>query len=250
MAWIESHQALANHPKTLKLARLLGISRVAAVGHLHFLWWWATDYAQDGSLARFDALDIAIAADWQGDPNGLLRALREAGFLDEDDALHDWHNYAGRLIERRRADAARKRQSRASDIQQPSGGHPGDGARNTTTHNRTEHHPTATPLPPMTVRPVNGRQSRLAEAVGEARFAKIAGNFTEVNPQLDVAWFRDTMARIEATHPDLSTDQVATAVKATIGKTQDAFGRENGIRHPPALVAKWLREAIAEEVRK
>ena len=53
MAWIESHQELANHPKTKRFKRALGISTPQAIGHLHLLWWWALDYAQDGSLAAF-----------------------------------------------------------------------------------------------------------------------------------------------------------------------------------------------------
>ena len=36
-----------------KLARRLGVSLPAAIGHLHLLWWWAMDYAQDGDLTRW-----------------------------------------------------------------------------------------------------------------------------------------------------------------------------------------------------
>ena len=138
MAWLESHQTLANHPKTLKLARLLNVSRVTAVGHLHFLWWWALDYAQDGKLGKFDEFDIAVAADWQGEPAVFLNGLIRAGFLDESGDIHDWSEYAGRLVERRRADAERKRQARSKDVQRTSSGHPADGARNTTVPNTTE----------------------------------------------------------------------------------------------------------------
>lgn len=137
MAWIESHQTLANHPKTLKLARLLNVPRVTAIGHLHFLWWWALDYAQDGELSKFEDLDIAVAADWQGEPASFWQALIRAGFVDEDGTLHDWDDYAGRLIERRRADAERKREARAKGVQSPSGGHPEDGVRNPTVPNPT-----------------------------------------------------------------------------------------------------------------
>lgn len=67
MAWIESHQELWRHPKTKKLARLLQISIPTAVGHLHGLWYWAMDFAQDGDLSSYDAEDIADAVMWEGD---------------------------------------------------------------------------------------------------------------------------------------------------------------------------------------
>lgn len=117
MAWIESHQTLGQHPKTRKLAHLLGVSKPAAIGHLHCLWWWAVDYAEDGDLSRFDALDIAIGAEWDGDETEFVTAMVKAGFLDEGPgdtfAVHDWDDYAGKLIERKKANAKRMREARA-----------------------------------------------------------------------------------------------------------------------------------------
>lgn len=112
MAWIESNQEVGRHPKTKKLARLLGVSLPAAVGHLHYLWWWALDFAQDGMLNKFDAYDIADAMQWDGDADQLLEALRSAGYIDDTDAglrIHDWMDYAGKLLERREKDRSRKR---------------------------------------------------------------------------------------------------------------------------------------------
>lgn len=118
MAWIESHQELGRHPKTRKLARLLCTSIPAVVGHLHFFWWWALDFAQDGSLAKFDADEIADAALWEGDSTTFYRALITAGFVDElddDTTIHDWDEFAGRLIDKRKANAERMRQARAAN---------------------------------------------------------------------------------------------------------------------------------------
>lgn len=115
MAWIESHQSLGEHPKTKKLCRVLGISKPEAVGHLHMLWWWAMDYAQDGDLSRYEPLDIAIGAEWHGDESTFVDALVTAGFLDRENGvrIHDWHDYAGKLIERRARNAQRMRDARA-----------------------------------------------------------------------------------------------------------------------------------------
>lgn len=112
MAWIESHQEVGRHPKTKKLARLLGVSLPAAVGHLHYFWWWALDFAQDGTLEKYDSYDLADAMQWDGDPDQLVEALISAGYIDKTEdglMIHDWGEYAGKLLERRAKDRARKR---------------------------------------------------------------------------------------------------------------------------------------------
>lgn len=109
MAWIESHQELGRHPKTRKLARALGISLPATVGHLHYLWWWALDFAQNGDISRYDAEELAEAALWEGDPAAFVEALTLAGFVDRATSrLHDWDQYVGKLLDRRRANAWRQ----------------------------------------------------------------------------------------------------------------------------------------------
>ena len=132
MAWLESHQPLADHPKTKKAARLMKASVPAVIGHLHLLWWWAMDYAQDGDLSAFSSEDIATASRWTKNPAIFIDALADCGpagkygFLERDGdsiRIHDWHEYAGRLLDKRRADAKRKR-----DVRGTSDGHPADGA--------------------------------------------------------------------------------------------------------------------------
>lgn len=141
MSWVESHTEIARHPKTRRLARLLGTSIPTTVGHLHLLWWWAMDYAKDGSLERYGADDIADACLWEGEPQTLWEGLTAAGWIDQTpdgDYLHDWHEYGGKLLERRQKDAERKQQSRTTppDEPPPSSGHPADIQR--TAHVRKE----------------------------------------------------------------------------------------------------------------
>ena len=132
MAWIESHQELGQHPKTKKLARLLDVKLPTAVGYLHFIWWWALNYAQDGSLDRYEAADIADAAVYDGDPQRLLDALINSGYIDKTDeglVLHDWDEYAGKLLEKRARDRERKHTAtaearRTGDIPQTYDGDP------------------------------------------------------------------------------------------------------------------------------
>jgi hypothetical protein len=103
MAWIESHQDLRTNPKAKRLARLLDVPLAQAIGHLHMLWWWALDHAEDGNLGRVDAYDIADGADWQGDEHAFVQALIDCGpgdrtgFVERAASghllLHDWHEY-------------------------------------------------------------------------------------------------------------------------------------------------------------
>ncbi len=105
MAWIESHQSLAQHPKTKRLARALGVSLPTTIGYLHLLWWWTLDYAEDGELKRYTPEDIADACQWDGDTAMLWNGLVSAGFIDAGEGkacIHDWDDYAGKLVERRR----------------------------------------------------------------------------------------------------------------------------------------------------
>ena len=135
MAWIESHQALKDHPKTRKLARLMGVSVPTAIGHLHCFWWWALEYAPDGDLAHVDPMDVAIGAMWEGDDSEFFFHMSTAGFIDYPETnhpvIHDWSDYAGKLIDRRKANTERKRAARTetspacpADVRKTDQGHP------------------------------------------------------------------------------------------------------------------------------
>src|SRR5690606_18080719 len=192
MAWIESHQEIGRHPKTKKFARRLGVSIPTAVGHLHLLWHWAMDFAEDGTLDNFESWELADAAMWEGDADEFVDALISVQFIDRTDTgseLHDWDDYAGKLIQRRREDAERKRKSRAksdksetsTDDQPPSGGRPQDVTRmsDVTVPNRTVPNTTGTdsassdapvPLKPRAKkqRPVNGPAQKIIDAFCES----------------------------------------------------------------------------------
>lgn len=118
MAWIESHQALQRHRKTILAAGLLKVGRPVLIGHLHCLWWWAVDNASsDGRLGQVTDFMLAEAAEWPSKhAKRFVEALLEAGFLERVDGevyLHDWYDYAGKLTEQRRVNADRMRSARA-----------------------------------------------------------------------------------------------------------------------------------------
>ena len=146
MAWIESHQGLARHLKTKRLARKLEISVPAVIGHLHLLWWWAMDNLPNGRVSDLEPEDIADEMMWTGNAKNLIDSLIDVGFIDRlDDGLyiHDWQDYIGRLLDKRKADADRKRTSRESSNGRPMEktrtgvGNPKDGAGNRTVPNST-----------------------------------------------------------------------------------------------------------------
>ena len=117
MAWIELHQALRDHRKTMDLAAELDIIEPYAMGHLSCLWLWALDNAPDGVLRTCSARIIARASGYPNSADTFVNALEKTGFLERDDdgnlIIHDWMDYAGKLIERREANAERMRTARA-----------------------------------------------------------------------------------------------------------------------------------------
>ena len=123
MAWIESHQSLRIHPKTLALVAELHGDRHKLLGHLHCLWWWALEVADlDGHLpANTSPAVIAAAAEWPISKAGVfVNALVSAGFLDlsaDGYSLHDWWDYAGKLNAKRAANKDRMRATRATHVQ-------------------------------------------------------------------------------------------------------------------------------------
>ncbi len=112
MAWIESHQSLGSHMKLRRLARTLGITKAQAIGHLHYLWWWALDGAPSGDLSAFSPLELAEVCEWQGDVDVFLAALRDCGWLDPDGRIHNWDRYVGRIVAFREHNRKRQRRRR------------------------------------------------------------------------------------------------------------------------------------------
>lgn len=102
MAWIESHQQIERHPKTLKLMELMDWSLNETVGALHRFWWWCIDFAEDGDLQKFTDTQLGCAVGIYGDQaKGFVGAMLEACWLDRVPyfRVHDWWDYAGRFLQ-------------------------------------------------------------------------------------------------------------------------------------------------------
>jgi hypothetical protein len=117
VAWLEIHQSIKDHRKLLAAADALDMAPAHVAGHIIFFWLWALDNAPSGEISDISARNIARAAQWEGSPESFLSALVESGLVDKTGErlfIHDWSDYAGKLIDQRVADRERKRQSRAS----------------------------------------------------------------------------------------------------------------------------------------
>lgn len=117
MAWIEAHDNLPDHPKTMAAAFALGIDQDTMAGKLLRLWTWAISYRESGFFAEYEIALIAEKMRWNKSPKKLIDALLapppgfRAGYLEKVEGgyrLHDWNDYAGKLIARRAKDRARK----------------------------------------------------------------------------------------------------------------------------------------------
>ena len=85
------------HPKTQLLKQRLGCEGILA---LQRLWCAAVNNWRDGNLSgKSDSL-LEMAAGWTGETGALIRALREAGFLDgkEGAIFHFLHAIWFRLL--------------------------------------------------------------------------------------------------------------------------------------------------------
>lgn len=87
-----------NNTKLLKLCRLLGVKRYAAVGMLEMLWHLTAREAPQGNVGKLSDEDIAAWMDWEGDSAQLVAAMVESRWLDASAdhrlLVHDWHEHA------------------------------------------------------------------------------------------------------------------------------------------------------------
>lgn len=173
MAWIESHQALGRHPKVFRLASKLRVHRAQAIGHLQYLWWWALDFAPTGNLSAFTPAEISAGAEWPGEPGPFHGALSECGWIDQDGMLHDWGDYAGRLLDKRETDRNRKREARKSN------GCPTDVQRTAQVHNTPTQPTIPHPPPEADVGATSSKESADAAAFSSA--STFARNWISAN---------------------------------------------------------------------
>lgn len=89
------------HPKFRRGVYLLRCSPALLRGSLECIW----DVAyENGDPLIGDAVDVELAAHWQGEPGRLCEVLVEAGFLDQTEngyEVHDLYDHAPDYVQRR-----------------------------------------------------------------------------------------------------------------------------------------------------
>jgi hypothetical protein len=118
-SWIRLDVDLADHPKTIRLGKLLG-----NVAHPHVypinLWCWCKTYQPDGDLSRYadEPEMISHASRWCGEAPEFIEAMVTAGFLDRDGdllAVHGWDERNGEEFLTAYGATRRQRQKRFKD---------------------------------------------------------------------------------------------------------------------------------------
>lgn len=136
--WIKSYLGTGRGPQTSDFCRITGLDIPTAVGSLHMLWWWIVEFVPDGNITGIHPATIAQQMHFRGDPDVLIDALFQSGFIEETEtgrAIASWKEIGGQILQNRSKDAARKADSRAkakveksqsNSVQKKSNGHPMD----------------------------------------------------------------------------------------------------------------------------
>ncbi len=108
MAWFRMDASFRSHRKVSRVARALGVSRIEAKGYLVTFLCTICDETGDGCIDGWQDLEIAEAADWEGEPKAFADALRAAGWLTEGDAGTEVYGYYERAGSHKSAGRQRK----------------------------------------------------------------------------------------------------------------------------------------------
>jgi hypothetical protein len=104
MPWIECHNSLFGHPKTLELSERLGCSVNDSVAGLLRFWCWCLEYASDGDLRKHKPSRVASAFGIPAsEGETLVNAMIETGWLDVKPffRVHNWWKHVGLFLQNR-----------------------------------------------------------------------------------------------------------------------------------------------------
>lgn len=113
--WIKIDSGYRNHPKTLRLRKILG---PGAQWYPVALWLYCADSCISGSPGE-DLIEQVCG--WSGRTGRLIEALKLVGFLDADGSIHNWDQRSGGdlKIMAARKEADRKRKASADSAKVP-----------------------------------------------------------------------------------------------------------------------------------
>lgn len=92
-------------PKYARLKRRLGVPACTVTGVLEELWHFASRNAPAGDVGKWSNEDIAVALDWPGDPDELVRNLTESEWIEFHPEhrliIHDWPDHCDEWVKKR-----------------------------------------------------------------------------------------------------------------------------------------------------
>jgi hypothetical protein len=117
LPWIKVAVDSADHPKMVRLAGLLGISHMAAFGHVVRMWAWFGKLQPDGCVREpFAKRSLTLAGAFANDPETVVAALLDVELVDALDGggyvLHDWSDLNGAFVKKAEGDRERARRNR------------------------------------------------------------------------------------------------------------------------------------------
>jgi hypothetical protein len=101
MAWIEFHLALRDHWKIKRLADIMGVEYITALGAVSCLWCWVAEYSPKGFIHKFSTGEIHDAARCNCE-KFTLEALKTCELIDDKGRINDWNQHGIKLLESRR----------------------------------------------------------------------------------------------------------------------------------------------------
>lgn len=266
-------------PDTMKFRKLqtkLGESRRGTVGLLELLWIEVQKNCPDGGIGRFPDDEIAIMCDWAGEPERLVTALVDSGWLDPNPVhrlvVHDWDLHAPNYIKgnlakhgksfanssslpstlpKQPTEEPAKQPAQSSEQPAISTVPPNLTQRNVTEPNETKPNdfgpepptadagPTASPV--ILSFPVRGKPDK-PWSLTEAKIAE----YQETYPAIDAMsecrrawqWLRD--------NPTQAKSQIPKFLSNWLAEEQDRGGRGRGRTVPPQPISRVATKADLE----
>lgn len=119
--WIRVHASLIDKPVVARMSDALGLSAMAAIGHLITFWGNVSSHATDGRVGELSDALLERWARWTKRPGAFAQWLR-AQHTDADGRVNEWDEYQGKLESRRAKQRARMAHVRSTERAQEAHG--------------------------------------------------------------------------------------------------------------------------------
>lgn len=267
--WIELHDNLPDHPKVVKLSKLLNMDRDLARAKLERLWLWALNNRLNGVLSDDDVLLLEDIMRLKGKQSEtMVDALVQCKLLDPVEggySIHDWDDHAGMLIDKKtiQREQSRLRKQKQRDMAKKINGTSvtchADVTRDmsvtdvtipaeVTRENRDCHAPTVTYTKTNTIKDIMTDTISVSHAQAQGELSTACG-------KLSVEQVRGAWMHVLATVP--SENEVKTVLRHSVGMDISAvkyaleltclYGANNVAAYAARTLNEWNTLGITTE---